>query len=677
MNIIIDEKRDLPALLKDRLRILLHKVGVDRAVLLGILARLWNVIAAPVSLLFIAYKFSPQLQGYYYTFYSVIAFQFLLELGLSHIIIQFTSHEWSGLSLDKTGKIIGEQKALSRMQSLAQIFFRWYYITSIILTLSLIIGGYFFFSRSINAGINWMLPWFFLCICNGVAFCLIPIWSLLEGCNQVSKLYAYRIVQGIFLSLSLWISIMLGAQLWSAAISNAVVLICAGAFLRYKCRGFLNTLLFSKPASPSVKWHKEILPLQWRFTIEALIGPFAYTLFVPVLFKYHGPVIAGQMGMTWCIATMLISIACSWLNPKIPQFGMLIAKKRYEELDKLFWRTTKIISAVGILGAVVIWFMFYLLNEIKHPLATRFLPLLPTGLFLVSQIILIIGTPFSAYLRAHKKEPLLFVSVGAGISIGLSTLILGRYYSAVGMAAGYLLANLLFVPIVLLIWYYCRKKWHKDENADAISFYNNIATKKRIGIDFDNTIVTYDNVFHKYALKAGLISHELEKSKQAVRDAIRSLPNGNDRWTELQGLVYGKYIDEAEPMQGVEDFLKACKENSFKISIISHKTVYPALGSRVNLQAAAKKWLINKDFLSRFDLRESDIIFEETLKGKLDQIAIKGCGYFIDDLAEVLAHPDFPKGVKKIRYNKSSDKDFSGDITCVEDWHGIKEYFFG
>lgn len=198
-----------------------------------------------------------------------------------------------------------------------------------------------------------------------------------------------------------------------------------------------------------------------------------------------------------------------------------------------------------------------------------------------------------------------------------------------------------------------------------------------IGIDFDNTIITYNEVFHKYAVGLRLILPEVKKKKEIIRDTIRLLPDGNDKWTQLQGLVYGKYIEEAEPMPGVESFLKACKENSFKVVIISHKTVYPALGPRINLQGAAKEWLVHRDFLLRFGFTESDIIFEETLKGKLDRIARMGCGYFIDDLEEVLIHPDFPRGVKRILYGKPADKVLSEGITNFEEWHEIKEYFFG
>ena len=39
---------------------------------------------------------------------------------------------------------------------------------------------------------------------------------------------------------------------------------------------------------------------------------------------------------------------------------------------------------------------------------------------------------------------------------------------------------------------------------------------KKIGIDFDNTIVVYNNLFYKIALK--LIPAELPKNKTIIRD---------------------------------------------------------------------------------------------------------------------------------------------------------------
>lgn len=463
---------DFIIFLKNNFLLLTHKADVDQTVLFGILRRFWSIIAGPVTLIFIAHKFSPQLQGYYYTFLSIITFQFLVELGLSNMIIQFASHEWARLSIDRSGKITGDRGSLLRLQSLAQMFFRWYCFASTILIIGLVVSGYWFFSRSQVASINWALPWFSLCFLNGIIFCLVPIWALLEGCNQVATLYTYKFAEGVFLSVSLWISMFLGAQLWAIVISNTVIVISAMVFLNQKYRVFLKTLLFSHQDGAGIKWQEEVFSLQWRVALTTLIGPFAYNLFVPVLFKYYGSVVAGQMGMTWVLATGVISIAYIWLSPKIPQFGMLIAKRRYSELDNLFWRTTKIAVTFAIVGAGLAWFTLCILNISGLSLATRFLPLLPTGIFLFSQCVLVIGVPFAVYLRIHKKEPLLFLSLISGFSVASLTLFLGKNYSALGMAIGYLLVNLISTPIVIIIWHNCRGKWHKKGYAVDMAINN-------------------------------------------------------------------------------------------------------------------------------------------------------------------------------------------------------------
>ena len=69
-----------------------------------------------------------------------------------------------------------------------------------------------------------------------------------------------------------------------------------------------------------------------------------------------------------------------------------------------------------------------------------------------------------------------------------------------------------------------------------------------IGIDFDNTIVTYDNVFYEHAVKLGLIDKSVSKNKKQIRDEIRKLPNGKQAEIigevkeERPGLVLSKTI---------------------------------------------------------------------------------------------------------------------------------------
>lgn len=441
------------------LRRLMRLAEVDRAVVFGFLTRIWGLGSGPVTMLLIASRFTPELQGYYYTFGSLLALQIFVELGLGQVILQFASHEWSRLSLDEDGWIVGDPQALSRLVSLGRFVFRWYAVAGGLVAVGLGLAGFVFFSHSPQIGIDWAAPWFVLCIFTGINLCLLPLWSLLEGCNQVAQVYACRLGQGLLRSLSIWSALLLGAGLWTGPASSIVDCLWAALFLYWRYGRFFRSF-FAPGLGPNISWRAEIWPLQWRIAGSWLSGYFVFSLFTPVLFHYHGPVVAGQMGMTWALVSFVISVSSTWPLTKAPQFGMLIAEKKYDTLDKLFFKVALITWCVVISGALAIWIAIYFLYYFDYNLASRILPPLPAGLFLLATVVVTMGVPMSIYLRAHKKEPLLILSIVAALLTGLSTLILGKHFAATGMACGYLFLNIIFTPLVILIWYRCRKKWH-------------------------------------------------------------------------------------------------------------------------------------------------------------------------------------------------------------------------
>lgn len=462
MDTDLYEEELLTMSLKDKLRKLLYRVEVDKAVFFGVLSRIWVVIAGPLTALLIVIKFTPQYQGYYYTFSSLLSLQVFVELGLGMVIIQFASHEWSQLRIDDKGYITGDKEALSRLVNLANITSRWYLVGGAIIAFGLGLVGYIFFLQKQTLDVNWSLPWFSLCFFTGINVCLIPVWSLLEGCNQVSSVYTSRFFQGIISSLAIWIAIFSGAKLWSASISVAVTVLFAVLFLKYKYLNFIKSLLFAKPLDFRINWRKEILPMQWRIALSWASSYFIFSLFTPVIFYYHGAVVAGQFGITWSVVGMVAAISNAWLLPKMPQFGILIAKKEYIQLDALFWRITRIFIIIDILTAVAVGCLIYLLDVIRSPFATRLLPVLPTIIFLAAQVIMSLSSPFSMYLIAHKKNPVVFISVIVGLAVGLSTFILGKYSTVTAIGIGYLIINMLLIPFIVLIWHRCRIQWHAD-----------------------------------------------------------------------------------------------------------------------------------------------------------------------------------------------------------------------
>lgn len=200
----------------------------------------------------------------------------------------------------------------------------------------------------------------------------------------------------------------------------------------------------------------------------------------------------------------------------------------------------------------------------------------------------------------------------------------------------------------------------------------------RIGIDFDNTIITYDDVFRAAAQAKGLIAADFTGSKQAVRDAIRLLPDGELAWQRLQGQVYGKGIAEATMVAGVAAFLRRAKAEGCAIVVVSHKTEYGHFDpDRVNLRTAALDWMTGQGlFDGDHGIAPKNVYFESTRSEKLKRIAALSLTHFIDDLEEVLTDPDFPADVARILFAEEAPAATGPYVWCPT-WRDIERQVFG
>jgi O-antigen/teichoic acid export membrane protein len=438
-----------------------HLLGIDRAVFFAISGKIWTMVAGLITTLLIASFFPPELQGYYYTFLSVLALQVFAELGLGTVISAYASHEWAKLAIDAQGRVSGDPDALSRLISLGGFALRWYLAAAAVVAIFLTLGGFVFFGSTGWDQVSvWGWPWAVLCLVTGINLCFMPVWALLEGCNQVSNVYVYRLIQSVASSTAAWVGIYLGAGLWVTSIIGIAGLMAMVVTVGRTYSEFIRTIMFGHPAGPHLNWRVDILPMQWRVSLSWLSGYFTFSLFTPVLFHYHGAVVAGQMGMTWAFIAALTAVASSWIAPKAPYFGMLIAQRKYVELDRVFWRLTAVVMCVTLAGALGVWVLVYSLGAFHHPLASRLLPPSVTACLLVATIILVASLPMSTYLRAHKKEPLLGISIVSGVLTGFVVVLAGKYYSVEGVALGYLGVMAVVTPFVGLVWQRCRAEWH-------------------------------------------------------------------------------------------------------------------------------------------------------------------------------------------------------------------------
>jgi hypothetical protein len=176
----------------------------------------------------------------------------------------------------------------------------------------------------------------------------------------------------------------------------------------------------------------------------------------------------------------------------------------------------------------------------------------------------------------------------------------------------------------------------------------------RIGVDFDNTLVSYDRAFAAVGKEEGLLPADFGGGKDAAKRWLyRARPDGY-AWELLQGLVYGRRIDRAELHAGAAEFLRQCREqNDWQVYVVSHKTVLAHHDPlQTNLRASALDWMKRRGFFDKggFGLDAGQVFFEDTRDAKVRRIGELDCQIFVDDLPEVLGHADMPAACRKILF---------------------------
>jgi hypothetical protein len=172
--------------------------------------------------------------------------------------------------------------------------------------------------------------------------------------------------------------------------------------------------------------------------------------------------------------------------------------------------------------------------------------------------------------------------------------------------------------------------------------------KLKIGVDFDNTLIRYDEVFRDLAAERGWIGKTSAASKDAVKKRLLSEDGHDRRWQALQAQAYGSKISKARAFPGFAEFLRAATLRGDEVFIVSHKSERSHFDPSVKLRAAALGWLKNSRIIANGHpdprrIPADRVIFASTRDEKVAAIKRLGLDLFVDDLTEVLEHPAFPE----------------------------------
>jgi O-antigen/teichoic acid export membrane protein len=419
----------------------------ERATLYAMGNRLFGAAGGLLTAALVAVFFTPELQGYYYTFLSLLTLQTLTELGFGELLQQFVSHEWA--------------RGSQRLRALVRFSLLWYAGAAGLLFLVLGIGGSVYFGvfpHGADQGeADWPLAWWLASLATALSVVLTPLFSLVEGANRVSRAHGVRLTQGVASRLAGLVAIPLGAGLVTIVVTRLVSLAIGIGGLGREARELWRR---SPSSTGPFPYRRELLPLQWKFAMSCLSGYVLYSLFTPIAFAVEGPVVAGQFGMTLAAAGAIASAAFAAVATKVPRLALYAASGEFRAMDSLFHRATLSSVAVSAAGASLFLGALVAARESGVALAARFLPTLETSILLGTFVLQQVRFAMGSYLRAHKQEPFLALSLFEGLVAVPLFLLLGRRFGALGMVAGFFALTFATLVPAVTIFERCRALWH-------------------------------------------------------------------------------------------------------------------------------------------------------------------------------------------------------------------------
>ncbi len=454
------EPSPLPPEQRSWLRRTLNRWEVDQAVFYAVAYRAWQFLAGPITLILIVEFFTEEVQGYFYAFWSLIGLQLLLELSLPAVILTVASHEWSRLTLGPGRTIAGDAQALSRLSSLTRTALVWYGVSAVLFVAIVSVGGLYFFGRKTSTEVDWQLPWLALTMLSGVVFALTPLLTILEGCNQVKEVQRFQFLRAVIGNIVVWCCIPLGAGLWIPAIATLVRLVCELSLVFGGYRTFFLAL-FRRPTSGTIHWMNEVWPFQWKTGLKSIVVYVNGFFVIPVIFDTQGQAAAGRIGFTWNILTTLQAACGAWVKTRAALLGMLIVRKDYTELNRVFARLLRIAFAVFCLLSISFLGCVVLLGVWLPAYAARMAGPLPTALLCLAFACMLYNEMVWTYIHAHRQTPFLAWTVCTALLNGALCWWAGQEHGIDGVAVATLAINALLVaPLAGYAFRYARR-WHE------------------------------------------------------------------------------------------------------------------------------------------------------------------------------------------------------------------------
>jgi hypothetical protein len=348
--------------------------------------------------------------GVYYLFISLLGAQVLFELGLNQAALQISSH------ITNKGSNKYKEFVIWIDYLYKKISIRYFLVGGFLGSVYLL-----FFNEFDQRKI--IFYWVILVFSSALLMRISYRFTLIEAEGLVSSAYLARASILLTSSIISWFFILNGLGLESLLVFYlAQALLAHGIlFRRYPIKSYKAKDHFFNDYS------RELGDLQTKFGISYLAGYLSYNSIVPIVFSLISDEAAGQVGLTFAIFSSLTLLSSSFASAKNHDFAAYIARRNYFGLNILFKKQFFLTIALAFSLLLILLLLIANIEFLSPKFSDRILPLSYCLLVGLSAIASSVIYAMAIYVRAHKEEPFVAISIFSGLT-SVILIFFGSYF---------------------------------------------------------------------------------------------------------------------------------------------------------------------------------------------------------------------------------------------------------
>ena len=400
---------------------------MDGAFVSTALLRMSSSLTGLVSAWAIIVYLTPEQQGYWYTFMSLLAIAAFAELGAGQILLRFVAHE--------VGHREGEltPQGLLRLRALFAFSLKWGGAVSLVSALiAYPLGVCWFGFRAADTGVGGGGPWALAAVACIPMLLLGFLNAFFEGWQRVTVTNASRLCAAWVTLGATLAAFVSGLGLWAFGIGR----------LAGSGGGMVVTALLQKslirehsllsPAPGAFAWKTEFLPLQTRYALTWVTGILVNSFYAPVIFRMVGAEAAGKFGMTISVVAILGAIASALVGARQARMAALAGKGDVAGLAAMF-RPVLLLSIMAYgAGSAALALVLWLQPGVLDRYVGRLLPPADMALATVAGFFWLLITLFTTCVRSFNQEPFVRLAWCHAIGSVLAILPAVHYWETTG-----------------------------------------------------------------------------------------------------------------------------------------------------------------------------------------------------------------------------------------------------